>query len=136
MFGFGRTPDPRSPSTAICRVIEQAGLPERVSSSSMLRVVESRGSYSGRKVTFVRIFDPARAAESAVTVKQFGDLDPHPSLVLWSGHVESDGGVSIISRAPAPKAATPSRAAANRAGHDDDERFVFFDRDAAVRGDA
>jgi hypothetical protein len=136
MFGFGRTPDPRSPSAAMSRVIDQAGLPERVSSSSMLRVVKSRGNYSGRKVTFVRVFDPARAAESAVTVQQFGDLDPHPGLVLWSGHVESDGAVSITSRAPAAKAATPTRAPANRVGHDDDERFVFFERDAAVPGDA
>ena len=136
MFGFGRTPDPRSPSAAISRVIEQAGLPERVTSSSMLRVVESRGNYSGRKVTFIRVFDPARAAENAVTVKQFGDLDPHPSLVLWSGHVERDGAVSITSRAPAPRAATPTRAPANRSGHDDDERFVFFERDATVPGEA
>ena len=134
MFGFLRTPDPRSPSAAIAHVVEQAGLPEDVGHSSMLRVVESRGRYSGRKVLLVRVFDPARAAACAVVVRRFGDLDEYPSLVLWSGHVERDGIVAITRRAPVAAAGTSARVPADRAAHPDDERFVFHGRAAAAPG--
>ena len=56
MFGFLRTPDPRSLSAAISHAVEQAGLPTDISHSSKLRVVESRGRYAGRKVLFFRVF--------------------------------------------------------------------------------
>jgi hypothetical protein len=135
MFGFGRKPDPQSPSAAIRQAIGQAGPVGRIDDLSTLRVVESRGRYAGRTVTFVRIYDPALAAQSVVTVKHFDDLDLHPGLVLWSGHVERDGGVSIRRNGPALDAATPTRASANRDGHEDDERFVFFTRDAAAPGE-
>jgi hypothetical protein len=135
MLGFLRTPDPRSPCAAISHVVEQAGLPADVSRASMLRVVESRGRYSGRKVLFVRVFDPARAAACAVVVQRFGDLDPYPSLVLWSGHVERDGTVAITRSAPAAVAGTPTRAHADRTAHPDDERFVCQGRDAAAPGE-
>jgi hypothetical protein len=134
MFGFLRTPDPQSPSAAICHVVEQAGLPADVSHSSMLRVVESRGRYSGRKVLLVRVFDPARAAQSAVSVQRYRDLDPFPSLVLWSGHVERDGIVAITRRAPAITTRISARVPAGRAAHADDERLVFTGRDAAMSG--
>jgi hypothetical protein len=135
MFGFLRTPDPRSPSAAICHVVEQAGLPADVSHSSMLRVVESRGRYSGRKVLFIRVFDPARVAERAVIVRRYRDLDPHPSLVLWSGRVERDGIVAITRRAPATDARTSARVPADRAAHADDARFIFHGRDSVVPGE-
>ena len=134
MFGFRRTPDPRSPSAAIAHVVEQAGLPADISHSSMLRVVESSGRYSGRTVHFVRVFDPARAAESAVVVQRHGDLDAHPGLILWSGHVESDGIVAIRRTAAAAEAGTPTRVHADRTAHPDDERFIFNGRDAVVPG--
>ena len=53
MFGFRRTAAPQSPSAAICHVIERSGLPSWITSSSMLRVVESRGRYAGRVVTWL-----------------------------------------------------------------------------------
>lgn len=134
MFGFLRTPDTRSPSAAISHVVEQAGLPAGVDHSSMLRVVESRGRYSGRKVLFIRVFDPARAAGSAVVVRRYHDLDAHPELVLWSGHVESDGIVAITRNAAAAETGTPTRAHADRTAHPDDERFVFQERDALAPG--
>jgi hypothetical protein len=109
MFGFLRTPVPRSPSAAISRVVELAGLPADVSHSSLLRVVESRGRYSGRKVLFIRCFDPVRAAESAVIVQRFRDLDAHPGLVLWSGHVESDGIVGSSPSLATPRSRIPER---------------------------
>ena len=134
MFGFLRTPDPQSPSAAISHVVEQAGLPADISHSSMLRVVESHGRYSGRKVLLVRVFDPARTAACAVVVQRFRDLDEYPSLVLWSGHVERDGIVAITRHASITATAKSARVPADRAGHADDERFVFHGRDAAAPG--
>jgi hypothetical protein len=46
----------------MCHVIEHNGPPSWTGNSSMLRVVESRSRYSARKVMFVRVFDPVRAA--------------------------------------------------------------------------
>ena len=134
MFGFLRTPDPRSPSAAICRVIEQSGLPSWISRSSMLRVVESRGRHAGRPVTFIRVFDPVHAAEREVIVQRFRDLDTQPSLVLWSGHVERDGLVALSRRSPGPDLRTPTRSRVDRTAHADDERFVFHGRDAVASG--
>jgi hypothetical protein len=133
MFGFKRKTSPTSPSAAIRRVVDQYALPPRITSSSMLRVVESHGRYAGRNVLYVRIFDPARAAELAVIVERFSDLDSYPSLVLWSGHVERDGQVAI-SCTPGPSLGSPTRSLADRATHADDERFVFHGRDAAAPG--
>ena len=134
MFGFLRTPAPQSPSAAISHVVEQAALPADIRHASMLRVVESRGRYSGRTVLFVRVFDPARAAESAVVVQRYGDLDAHPGLVLWSGHVETDGTVAITRSAAAIDTRAPTRVHADRTSHADDERFVFQGREAVAQG--
>ena len=134
MFGFLRAPAPRSPSAAICRVIEQSGLPAWISSSSMLRVVESRGRYAGRPVLFIRVFDPVRAAEREVAVRRFSDLDAQPSLVLWSGHVERDGLVALSRRSPGLDMRTPTRVHADRTAHADDAHLVFHGRDAGPSG--
>jgi hypothetical protein len=125
MFGFLRAPAPRSPSAAICRVIEQSGLPAWIGRSSMLRVVESRGRYAGRPVTFIRVFDPVRAAEREVVVQRFRDLDTQPSLVLWSGHVERDGLVALSRRSPGPDLRPSTRSHADRTAHADDAHLVF-----------
>jgi hypothetical protein len=69
-------------------------------------VLEKPGSYSGRWVTYFRVFDPVRADEVAVQLRVFEDLDTRQELVLdtrqepvlGSGRVEQNG---------------------------DDERFVF-----------
>jgi hypothetical protein len=134
MFGFLRTPDPRSPSAGISHAVEQAGLPADIKHSSMLRVVESRGRYSGRKVLFFRVFDPARTAACAVVVQRYRDLDEYQSLVLWSGHVERDGIVAITRGAAAIDTGAPTRVQADRTAHADDERFVFNRRDAVAPG--
>ena len=125
MFSFMRRSAVRSPSAAIRRALEKDGLPPGTPGTSALRVVESRGRYSGRKVTFIRVFDATGAAESAVDVQAFGDLDVHPELVLRMGHVEQDGTVVITWRAPSPDAAAPVREQADRAMHTDDEGVVF-----------
>jgi hypothetical protein len=99
MFDFMRKPGARSPSAPIRRAIEADGLPLGVDRPSALAVVEQRGQYDGRAVTYIRIFEPAWARALGVDVTVFDDLDAHPSLVLKSGHIERDGAVMITARA-------------------------------------
>ncbi len=82
------------------RAIEKDGLPSGIGSATMLRVVQSGGRVSDRKVTLIRVFDPVRAAERALDVRSFGDLDAQPGLILKAGHIESDGIVVITRRMP------------------------------------
>jgi hypothetical protein len=125
MFGFPGRSGGRSPSAALLRALEADGLPPERVRALGLGVVEARGSYAGRAVTHIRVFDPVRAVESGLDVQTYGDLDAHGTLVLRTGHVERDGTVVLTWRAPAPDAATPLRARADRAGPGDGERIVF-----------
>jgi len=102
MFSFLHLTGPRHPSGAIRKALEQDGLPMGIRSASMLRVVQSRGRYSDRKVTYIRVFDPAHAGERHLTVRDFSDLDAYPALILKAGHIEADGIVVITRRWPAP----------------------------------
>jgi hypothetical protein len=127
MFNFMHRSGMRSPSAALLRALQSDGLPPGTD-VSRLGVVESRGRYSGRKVTFIRVFDPNRAAGRSVDVftdHTYDDLNAHLDLVLRSGHIEQDGTVMITSRAASPDAQVPRREPAIRADHADDEKFVF-----------
>lgn len=128
MFSFMRKSGVRGPSAAIRRALEADGLLAGPGAAAALGVVESPGRYSGRKVTYIRVFDSARAAGRGLDVRAFGDLEAYPDLVLRAGHVEQDGAVVITWRAPSADAATPERARADRAAHGGDERFVFPER--------
>ena len=119
MFGFKRKAAVRQPSAAISRAISASGLPPGYDDATAFRVVEQQEKYSGRKVTQVRIFDPAAAAARDIAVGAYGDLDAHPDLVLWTGRVEQDGTVNITRQASATPAAAPTRHAANVATHGD-----------------
>ena len=118
MFGFMRKPGARSPSTAIRRAIEADGLPLGVDRPSALAVVERHGRHERRSVTHIRIFEPAWARALGVDVRGFGDLDVHPSLILKSGHIESDGEVVITTRAFESEPTPRTSSAENRADHD------------------
>jgi hypothetical protein len=95
MFGFLRRSSPQSPSTSIRRALEQDGLVAAKDATSFLRVVESRGTYAGRKVRYFRVFDPVRAGGRDLKISAYADLDGHPELVIQAGRVESDGAVVI-----------------------------------------
>jgi hypothetical protein len=125
MFGFTRKSGVQSPSAAILSAMKKDGWPPGIETGSALGVVESRGSYAGRKVTYIRVFDPVRAVERGLEVARYGDLDAHRNLVLRTGHIERDGAVVITWRAPALDAMTPVRALADRAAHAGDGKFVF-----------
>jgi hypothetical protein len=97
MFSMFRRSQPRRPNAALCQALMRDGLPSGMEASS-LSVVERRGSYSGRRVTYFRAFDPIRVAERALQVRAYADLDVHSELVIGSGHVEADGAVVLTRR--------------------------------------
>jgi len=127
MFSFlrllFRKSNPRDPTAAVRQALARDD--RRPGMDPATLVVLQPGSYSGRRVTYFRAFDPVRAAEAAVQVRVFDDLDTHQELVLGSGHVEQNGAVALVRSEAARPSAAPARAHANRADHGDDERFVF-----------
>src|SRR5688572_17193136 len=124
MFDFMRKPGVRSRTAAVRCALERDGLPPGIDIALELGVVESRGTYAGRRVIRIRVFDPAHAAEGGLHVSRFGDLDAHPDLVLRTGHIEQDGTVVITWRAPSPHVESPGRQRADRTVPGD-ERLVF-----------
>ena len=124
MLNMFRKSQPRRPSAALCKALVSDGLPPGMEASS-LSVVEQHGSYSGRRVTYFRAFDPIRIAERALQVRGYADLDVHPDLVLGSGHVEADGLVVLSKRDRPPVDRPADRTEADRSTHGDDEQFVF-----------
>jgi len=107
----------------IRQTLALAGVPSAAEPAG-LTVLETMGSYSGRRVSFFRAFNPALAAARSIQVQAFRDLDAHQDLVLGSGHVERGGQVMLDGRAQAEGPAA-TRAPADRTAHADDERFVF-----------
>jgi hypothetical protein len=101
MFNPFKKPQPRSPTTAMSKALVSGGLPPGLDPATLL-VVARPGSYSGRKVSYFRVFDPIRVTEHAVRIGAFSDLDAHPDLVFGSGHIEHDGVVVLSRRTPNP----------------------------------
>ena len=60
-----------------------------------LRCVGHRGSLGGLSAIFVRVFAPEMAYEQGIIVNGYRDLDNHPELVLFQGHVFDDGTVRL-----------------------------------------
>jgi hypothetical protein len=97
--------------------------------------VESRGSYAGRKVTHFRVFDPWQTSGQSSKRLRYEDLEGRAELVLWAGHVDTNGTVIINqarSDAVQVQAADagpsgPGRVPADRTAHPDDPRFVGQD---------
>jgi hypothetical protein len=124
MFGLFRRPTARPLTDAIRRAIEKDGMTAPVSNPSELRMVESRGRYSDRKVTYFRIFDPTSAAQRSMDIQRYQDFDVFPGLILRSGHVEHDGMVILTRPVTVRAADTPSRTHADRTLHADDAHII------------
>lgn len=124
MFGLFRRPTPRPLTDAIRRAIEKDGMTAPVSNPSQLRMVESRGRYANRKVTYFRVFDPASAAQRSLDIQRYQDFDVFAGLILRSGHVEQDGVVVLTRSVVVRPAGTPSRTHADRTLHADDAHIV------------
>ena len=99
MFSFLRLrlrkSNPRDRTAAIRQAVASDGLPPGMNPATLV-VLQMPGSYTGRRVTYFRVFDPVRAAEAAVQVRVFDDLDNHQELVLGSGHLEQNGAVALV----------------------------------------
>jgi hypothetical protein len=96
MFSFFRRSAPEPVSDAISRAIEAQGFTPALGDTARLRMVQSRGRYSDRQVTYFRIFDPSIASGQSLEVKRYRDLDAFQNLVLRAGHVENDGHIVVI----------------------------------------
>ena len=125
MFNWLRRRGTQHPGLALREALLKDGLPAGIDPAT-LGLLEEHGQYSGRRVTYVRVFDALRAAELGLQPRAFGDLDRHPELLMAAGHVEQNGTV-VFTRRPGESDA-PLRAPrdkADRASHADDERHVF-----------
>lgn len=102
MFDFLRRSDVQRLSASMRHALEASGLPAG-SDFATLGIVEQRGHYAGRTVTFFRVFDQVRAAAEHGDVfrkqlfrgRAYSTLDAHPELVLRAGFYEQDGAVVI-----------------------------------------
>lgn len=124
MFGLFRRPAPRPLTDAIRRAIEKDGMTESVSNPSLLRMVESKGRYSDRKVTYFRVFDSTSPTQRSLNLRRYQDFDVFSGLVLRSGHVERDGTVVLTRPVIVRAAETPIRTQTDRTGHADDAHIV------------
>ncbi len=126
MFSLFRKSQSHQPTAAIVQAMTGDGLPSGID-PARLSVLQQRGSYSGRKVSYFRVFDPLRVSDRPFKVTEFGDLDTHPELVVGSGHVEQNGAVVLTRMDRTHSSGAFARSEAVRADHDDDQRFVFPD---------
>ena len=53
----------------------------------------------------VRVFDPAKALEAGIVVKNYDSLDPHPDQILFDGWYNTDTGQAELTPRSTEKAA-------------------------------
>jgi hypothetical protein len=124
MFGLFRRPAPRPLTDAIRQAIQRDGHTPATFDPAQLRMVESSGSYSDRKVTYFRVFDPSSTAQRQLDVRRYQDFDVFLGLVVRSGHVEKDGTVVLTRPVVVRVPSTAPRAHADRTRHTDDAHIV------------
>ncbi len=59
-----------------------------------LRRVESNCTVGDKRVTMIRIFDPAAAGEEGLDIEGFESLDTHTKLILYGGYYRKILGVA------------------------------------------
>lgn len=64
------------------------------------RVVEKRGHFAGRSVTYFRIFSNRLIESLGHEVSRYEDLDKVPESVLFEGHEENDTHAVILNDPP------------------------------------
>lgn len=85
---FWQQPTARPLSAKLADIlIKERGL--SVDDGAALRMIERRGNYSGRPVTYFRVFNPVTVQAAGITARGYADLDPVTDL--YTGHIERDG---------------------------------------------
>jgi hypothetical protein len=134
MFGLFRRPAPRPLTDAIRVAIERDGHTPATFDPKQLRMVESSGRYSDRKVTYFRVFDPTSTAQRSLDIRRYQDFDVFLGLVVRSGHVENDGTVVLTRPVVVRLPSSPVRTQADRTMHADDAHIVRGETGASANG--
>ena len=64
----------------------------------MLRCFEHDGVINVKEVRCVRIFSPFRAKEQHLSIRSRAELEQHPEMLLFEGHIDRQGSVYIADR--------------------------------------
>lgn len=62
---------------------------------AVLQCIGHKRWLAGSPVSFVRIFDRAKAYGQGIIVEDYHDLNKHPELVLFEGHILKNGTVHL-----------------------------------------
>jgi hypothetical protein len=129
MFKFFRKPRSHQPPTKlIAQAMAKGGLAPDIDPAT-LSVAEQSGSYSGREVTYFRVYDRLQAAERSLNVREYTDLDDHSELILASGHIEKNGALALSGRERPPASTVAfTRSKAVQGDHPDDDQIMFPER--------
>ena len=64
----------------------------------LLRCFEYDGQVNGKQVRRVNIFSPNKAREKKLLIKTRQDLQQHPELLFYEGHIDSEGKAYVADR--------------------------------------
>jgi hypothetical protein len=64
----------------------------------LLRCFEYEGLVSGKWVRCIRIFSPNKVREHRLSIMTSQDLEQHPEMLLFEGHIDSQGSVYVADR--------------------------------------
>lgn len=91
MWGFNGGSDVKPLSVAVRAAVAERGNLDAAAEG--LRMATKKGLYSGRPVTYFRVFDITAWPVGRAIPKRFADLDGNG--VIHSGHVEREGSVVL-----------------------------------------
>jgi len=64
----------------------------------LLRCFEYDGQVNGKQVRRISIFSPNKAREKKLLIKTRQDLEQHPELLFYEGHIDSKGNAYVADR--------------------------------------
>jgi hypothetical protein len=92
MWPFARKPVVVALTTQIrSSLLADRGVSDEISSS--LRMVEEKGKYSSRPVTYFRVYDPGNTKWGTTEPRNYAELQA--GRILHSGHTEEDGRIVL-----------------------------------------
>lgn len=90
------SPKPRAvPESVRSALREKLGVDAR--HLDKLKALERNGNYAGRKVRYIRVFDPA-ALNGAGAKVTYASLDQNKNALVFEGHFEKNGALVITDR--------------------------------------